>query len=70
MNYRKIIINKLKHKNLEISSNLLDRYYYWWKEEVQYQHSKIDGFLDFIEKEEMFEDFYNKLKTYIKTDGL
>lgn len=70
MNYRKIIINKLKYKNLEISSNLLDKYYYWWKEEVQYPHSKIDGFLDFIEKEEMFNDFCEKLKNYIKTDGL
>ena len=68
MNYRKVILTKLKQKNLEISSNLLDRYYYFWKEETNYKFSKFDGFLDFIELEEVFEDFCNKLKKYIKLD--
>ena len=68
MNYRKVILTKLKQKNLEISSNLLDRYYYFWKEDTNYKFSKFDGFLDFIEYEEVFEDFCKKLKKYIKLD--
>lgn len=70
MNYRKVILTKLKQKNFEISSNLLDRYYYFWKEETNYKFSKFDGFLDFIEYEEVFEDFCKKLKKYMKDDGL
>ena len=68
MNYRKVILTKLKQKNLEISSNLLDRYYYFWKEETNYKFSKFDGFIDFIEYEEIFEDFCKKLKKYMKDD--
>ena len=70
MNYRKIILTKLKQRNLEISSNLLDRYYYFWKEETGYEYTKFDGFLDFIELEEVFNDFCKKLKNYMKIDGL
>ena len=64
MNYKKIILTKLKEKNLEISSNLLEKYYYFWKEEVKYPYSKFDGFLDFIEIEETFNDFCEKVKNY------
>ena len=66
MNFRKVILAKLKQQNLEISSNLLDKYYYLWKEETNYEYTKFDGFLDFIELEEVFDDFCVKLKTYIK----
>lgn len=70
MNYKKVILAKLKQKNLEISVNLLDKYYYLWKEEVDYPHSKFDGFLDFIELNEVFDDFCIKLKKYIENDRL
>jgi hypothetical protein len=66
LNFRKVILAKLKQQNLEISSNLLDKYYYLWREEVNYPHSKFDGFLDFVELDEVFDDFCTKLKTYIK----
>ena len=66
MNYRKVILAKLKQQNLEISVNLLDRYYYFWKEETNYPYSKFYGFLDFVELDEVFDDFCVKLKTYIK----
>jgi hypothetical protein len=69
MNFRKVILAKLKQQNLEISVNLLDKYYYFWKEETNYPYSKFDGFLDFVELDEVFDDFCKKLKTYIK-DGL
>jgi hypothetical protein len=35
---------------------LLDKYYYLWREEVDYPHSKFDGFLDFVELDEVFDD--------------
>jgi hypothetical protein len=66
LNFRKVILAKLKQQNLEISSNLLDKYYYFWREEVNYPNSKLDGFQDFVEIDDIFEDFCVKLKKYIK----
>lgn len=70
MNYRRIIINKLKHKDIETTANLLDKYYYWWVEDTQYKYTKIDAFMDFIENEDFFESFCKKIKSYIEIDGI
>jgi hypothetical protein len=66
LNFRKAILTKLKQQNFEISSNLLDKYYYFWKKETNYPYTKFDGFLDFIELNEVFDDFCEKLKKYIE----
>ena len=69
MTLRKTILIKLKEKEIDIGQRRFDKYYFNWINDTNYEYSKFDGMLDMIENEDLFLDFCNKVKQYIK-DGL
>lgn len=67
MNLRRNLINKLRHHGVEVSVNDLDKYYYKFINDINYEFAKFDGFLDLIEDEYFFNKFLSFVELYKKT---
>ena len=66
MNLRNDVIKKLKSYGIKVSANELDEYYYKFINEIDYEFSKFDGFLDLMEDDDFFKRFLSRIKVYIK----
>lgn len=67
MNLRNDLIKKLKSHSVEVSVNELDKYYHRFINDINYEFTKFDGFLDLMEDEYLFNKFLSSIELYKKT---
>ena len=67
MNLRRDLIKKLKYHSVEVSVNELDKYYHRFINDINYEFTKFDGFLDLMEDEYLFNKFLSSIELYKKT---